>query len=163
RGTRVVTVIDQTDSTRELQQLAAHGRSSQLAEHRLRIRYSDSPDACGRQSTERVGNGVAPRQRQLQPRACSADPSDEGRGQSAAVLDSFGAKVRLALHTVGQYAPRRVRPKRAYQRVVSIEHRDRLRPVQSFDEFALGPRNLQNRAKKLEMGRRDASDYRYVR
>ncbi len=135
----------------------------QSAKNALRFRCANSPNAGRCQRRQRVGNNVAARQRQFQPRALSVFHQNKGRAQGAAIFDRFRAIIGGTVDPVRQDTSRRMRSKRRHQRIVGVQNSNRVAPVQSLNQLALGQRNFLDRSKKFQVRRRNPRDHANVR
>src|SRR5258706_997239 len=163
RRARAVAVVDQRRSVGKTQQFTAHRRRLQGTKHRLRFGRANSPDTRRRKRPKRVRNNVTPRQGQLQPSAPPVFQQNKRRTQRAAILDRFSAEISGVVDAVSQDAPRCMRSKSRHQRIIRVQHRNRIASIQSFNQLALSQRNLLNPSKKFQMRRRNPRHHANIR
>ena len=150
---RVVAIVDHRKSVVEPQHLAAHVRGLQRRKHSLRFGRADAPHAGRGQRRERVGNVVPPGQRQSKPRA-PRGPDKIERRPSMPRSSIFSARNSAARSSPNaNHAPARDFREPRHALVVRVQHRRRIRPRQTLDQFALGQRNFVHRRKKFQMHR----------
>ena len=104
-----------------------------------------------------------PGERQLQRHALAALHQHERGAHRAAIFNGLRAKIRCVGDSIGQHPPGSVRRKRRHQRIVRVQHRHRLAPVQPFDKLALRQRNLFHRSEKFQMCRSHARHHPNIR